>query len=166
MLFISEDFLATCNLGGCDEEFVDSSTGLHELRQLMHEGKVRLGTRAVVVCMLGRADVQKGRRIPALVEKFVMSCKTFAPNTYFVLGGPFPGPMDGSRFIRELQGARHYLEQRVTADAMFRSLRVGERFANYTEGVNPRLMSDGGLTVRGSEVLRRDINDVLHQLSE
>ena len=163
--YLADDAISMCHLGGCDEKFFPSNFGLRELRKAIQQGEVRLGTRAVVVCLLGRADVVRGRKFPAVVEEFIKVFRTYADQTRLLLGGPFPLPGDNLVLIRRLMGARHYLEERVTAEALISFSRVAERFADGMRGLNPRLVCPEGLTIRGCEILRRELHERLDELS-
>ena len=153
--------LELCHLGGCDERFFNPDTGLHELRELIHSGEIRLGNRAVVVITLGRADVFKARRIAQLMEKVVATCRTFGPETGFIFAGPFPHPTDGVDMIFRCCQAREQVQRAVMDWELLRATSIADRFADPIDGRNPRLMCEDGLTVRGCQILRREINELI-----
>ena len=103
-MVLGSSALSVCHFEACDEIYFDSPVGLHELRLKIQDGEIRLGTRSVVVCLLGRADVQHGRNFGKIFEKFIKTCHTFAPSTFIILTGPFPEPEDTAyMFWREAE---------------------------------------------------------------
>ena len=99
------------------------------------------------------------------MDKVIISCKTFGAGTQFIFGGPLPAPGDGRQMLSEIGYHRRWFEDRLEQEPSFHYLRVGERFGNVESGINHRLMCEEGLTIRGCEVLRRDVQDLLEELS-
>ena len=139
----------------------DVNTGLHELTADICSGCLRIGTREVVVCLLGQADIIKGRIFPAVIERFIQVCKTLGENTLVVLGGPFPNLFDGQRALAKLNRAQLYLEDRLLAESRVVFCRTAERFTD-NHGVHGDLIAAEGLTPRGVEVMTADLLDVIH----
>ena len=161
---MAEVTISVCKIGQYREKFYETDVGIHELRTMIHEGHLRLRGISLLICMLGRADVKKSRRFPAVLERFIETCKTFGDHLYVILGGPFPAPFDDVNTILQLREARQYLEKRVSAEKRFLFCRSAERFGT-TDGINEKLMLEDGPTVRGCEVIRRDVEDLVRSLS-
>ena len=158
-----DDFLEAFRHDECETVVLPIGAGLRELREMAQQGTVRLGNRAVVVVFIGHADVVRGRRFSPVLERFIDAAKTLAPDTYVVMLGPFPGPLDGPHILERLFTERHYTQERLLPERWFRFLEIGDRFANLHQ-INPRLMGPEGLTIRGCEILERDVGLVLQEL--
>ena len=166
LLLVAPDAISNFHLGVGDEHFCEADFGLHELRCLIQQGDLRFGDRVVVVCMLGRADVMRGRQFSGVLERFIKACNTVAPDTHIVFGGPFPDVWDEGPYLARLRGARHYLEERVASESHFHYSGISFRFADPERGINERLLTEGGLTTRGCEILRRDLYEIVSAIPE
>ena len=153
--------MANCQLGVGDEYFTEAGIGLHQLCCMIEQGKLKFGQRVVVICLLGRADVVEGCQYAGVLERFLKACTTFAPDTHIVLGGPFPEFYDQPPLLAKMWAARHYTEDRIAAESHFHYSGIAFRYGEPLHGINPHLMSEGGLTTRGCEVLRRDLCEVV-----
>ena len=165
VFYVAADTISVCTIGNCDEKFFPSDFGLHELRCHAQQGHVKFGDRAVVVCVLGRADIMRGRPFITVLRKFLQACKVLASTTYFVFLGPFPHPRDGSVILRRLADARELIRQETKDEDLFICSSIADRFADPERGINPRLMWDEGLTIRGCEILRREVNHLIQEIS-
>ena len=164
VLVVAENSLSVCHFDGCDEMFVDADFGVREVRKQVQQGDLRLGNRAVLVMCLGRADVIKGRNWMDMLEEFIVVCATFAPHTQVVWMGPLPAPNDNTDLIQRLARLRAETEIRLRDQAMFIFSTIGDRFGDE-RGINRRFFCEDVLTVRGCQVMRREVNDLLHLLS-
>ena len=81
-----------------------------------------------------------------------------------MLVGPFPGPADTPAVLAELARARELLVKKLDQEDMVWFVDVAKRFGDE-RGVNQRLLGKQGLTVRGSQILRREVNQFLDMLS-
>ena len=160
VLYVATDAVSGGEIGFGEERIVPADFGLHELRCDIQQGRIRIGNRRLLICMLGRADVVRARKFPAVLEKFLRTCETFAPNTYIIMGGPFPEPGDQGDLLARMQQARNYLGARAVASPMVRQSSIAFRYGEASRGLNFRLMRPEGLTERGWEVLGRDLLDI------
>ena len=161
-VILAEDHLYCGEFPEFQTVWYDIDTGLHEMMCEIRDGLLRIGTREIVICFLGRSDVLKSRNFPTVVEKFIQTCKQFRSNTIVVMGGPFPSHLDGERAFAKFNRARLYLEDRLTAEPGFAFCRSAERFT-CKDGIRCDLLNENGLTERGREVLLADIMDAIHE---
>ena len=157
---VAEDTLRPFTLHEVEHVWVDRSYGIHELTQDIHNRHIRIGRVRVVVVLLGRADVQKGRHLAGVIERFLHACKIFRKTTKFVLAGLFPGPFDGRNWVNDYKSARRYIEERVSVEHHFTFCRTAERFTNG-DGTLASMFNDEGLTDTGSTVLASDLQEAM-----
>ena len=137
--------MSGCDFAGIQSVWHDVNTGYYELAHDIQDGAFKISQREVVVILLGRADIRRGRAFPAMVEKLLNAIHKKGHLTQFVLTGPFPGPGDGDRTLVKMNSARRYLEDRLTAEINVHFCRVVEHFMDYG-GIRRDLITDEGLS--------------------
>ena len=163
VLFVAEDPVSVCDLGGCREVFYPPDSGFYEFREDIQQGRVKIGSVAVVVCLLGGAEVRQERLIAKEFQALLQAFRTFAPDTYLLVTGPFPHPGDSQGDLTRFQEIHRAIEGRLLDEPMFRYVAIADRFGD-NRGLNPRLMTTEGLTERGIFVLRRELNEAIELL--
>ena len=129
-IMVVKDSLHNLQVNGFDRWCVTEDAGLREITSDIYDAILRVGTRAVVIFLVGRADVLRGRSLPEVMEKIIMACKQFGRRTHFIFGGPFPHPQDTSTVLRQLEEGWRILENRLYRERDFSFIRTAERFAD------------------------------------
>ena len=160
---MAEDPLSVIDLGGCREEYYPVHCGIREFREDVQQGRIKIGDTAVVVCLLGGAEMCLGRLIAKELEALIRTFKTFAADTRVLLMGPFPNPEDDAATLESFQIIYEALYGRLCEEPMIDYLPLASRFGD-ARGLNPRLMGPDGVTERGCYIAKREINQVIQDL--
>ena len=160
---MAEDALSVVDLGGCREEYYPADSGLREFREDIQQGKIKIGEVAVVVCLLGGAEIRLGRLFAKELESFIKACKTYAPDTHILLTGPFPNPQDDGATMKDFQIIYEALYGRLWEEPMFEYVPLAGRFGDG-RGLNNRLIGADGVTEWGCHVVKRELNQAIEAL--
>ena len=162
-MVLAEDLLAGCVFDDAQCVWHDVNTGLYEISHDLTSGIFRAENRQVVVCLLGRADLRRGRSLAAMIERFIDAGKSYAPQTQFIMTGPVPNALDGERTLDRMRHAWLYMEERLSAEYNFHFCRAAERFVDK-QGIRPCMITDQGLTPRGADAVVKDVTDFVNSL--
>ena len=163
MLYVAEDAMSVCDLGGCREHYYPSDNGFREFREDIQQGRLKIGSVAVVVCLLGGAEVRLQRLIAKEIEALIGSFKTFAPDTHVLMTGPFPSPQDDASTLSQFTQIHAALDGRLWEEPMIQFVPLAARFGD-SRGLNPRLIGPDGVTERGVFVAKRELNAAIEAL--
>ena len=155
-----EGNLHNFQIDGFDSWSLNDESGFREFNCDVHDGIFKIGNRSLVVIMIGRVDVLRGKHFPALIERMITTCKRFGKDTKFIFGGPFPDLWDDVERLDKFAKERRYVEERLQGEKGFRFVRSAERFGDY-RGVCRSLFFEDGLSVCGEELLRQDILETM-----
>ena len=158
---VAEQPFEVCRTCADDEIHVAEEIGLSQFVEQVRSGIYRLGDRKLLICTLGRADILAGQRFSIVAERFIKMCKEMFLELWIIVTGPFPNAADNPRSILSMSIARRYLEERLASENHFRFCRVAERYGD-SRGLVYRLINRHGFTVRGAEVLHKDLQDVTY----
>ena len=144
---------------------LNAEVGLIELMQLVASEQIDLEPYTVIICLLGSADLHRGRIFARVLEQFIQFVKQLVPETGLIFGGPMPRWQDTDNQRARVQRCRLYAEDRISAEDNMAFCRSGERL---TEAGLPnlRLWNASGLTDLGLQVLNQDLSDVLRLLAK